>query len=51
MTIIIIQTIITCILSLIGGIIIGMTLVVNKLNKTTPTQTSYNNFLNKQVKI
>lgn len=40
-------------LSILGGIIIGMTIVVNEIRKhtTTPTQDSYNKFLKKQVKI
>ena len=51
MTILIIHTIITCLLSLIGGVVIGMTIVINELRKHTPTQDSYNKFLKKQVKI
>ena len=51
MTTLITHTIITCVLSVLGGVAIGIALVVNKTNTTTPTQTSYNKFLEKQVKI
>lgn len=50
MTLIIVQTIIIALLSLLGGIVIGIALVVNKLNKTpnNPTLKMYNNYLSKQ---
>lgn len=50
MTILIIHIIALCMLSILGGIIIGMTIVINELRKHTPTQDLYNKFLNKQVK-
>ena len=50
-TTLIIHTIITCLLSILGGVIIGMTIVINELRKHTPTQDSYNKFLKKQIKI
>lgn len=52
MTTLIIQTIVLCTLSILGGVIIGMTIAINEMRKhtPTPTQDSYNNFLKKQVK-
>lgn len=49
-TTLIIHTIITCLLSILGGVVIGIALVVNKTNTPTPTQDLYNKFLKKQVK-
>ena len=55
MTLIILIIIILCIISLIGGIFIGISYTVNELFKHTPTPTNtqelYNKFLEKQVKI
>ena len=53
MTILIIHTIITCVLSILGGVVIGIAIAVNEIRKhtTTPTQDLYNKFLKKQVKI
>ena len=52
-TTLIIHVIALCILSILGGIIIGMTITINELRKHTPTNTQelYNKFLEKQVKI
>lgn len=52
MTLIILIITILCIVSLIGGIFIGISYTVNELFKTTPTNTQelYNKFLKKQVK-
>ena len=53
MTLIILIIIILCILSLIGGVLIGISYTVNELFKSNVNKTllSYNNFLKKQPKI
>lgn len=51
MTLIIVQTIIIALISLLGGIVIGIALAINE-NKTpnNPTLDAYNNYLSKQPK-